>query len=267
MLKEKRIFLFDIDGTLSIDTTVLEGTMELLHYIEEIGGHAFYITNNASKSRNDYVQKFKHMGIAATKEQFVTAGYASCLYMKQHYSGKKIFVVGTTSFVEELKDYGLDVTETYDKEAAAVLIGFDQELTYKKVKDACHLLFDKKVDYIGTNADLRCPTSFGFMPDCAGICQMLNVTTNREPFYIGKPNPDMVTLCLQMVNGTKEEALVVGDRLYTDIACGIHAGVDTAVVFTGEAKREDLKNTKYPPSYTFENIKELYETIQKERVQ
>ena len=267
MLKEKRIFLFDIDGTLSIDTTVLDGTMELLHYIEEIQGHAFYITNNASKSRKDYVDKFKKMGITATEEQFVTAGYACCLYMKQQYMEKKIFVVGTASFVEELKSCGLDVTETYDADAAVVLVGFDQELTYKKVRDACHLLFDHRVDYIGTNADLRCPTNFGFMPDCAGICEMINVTVDRKPFYIGKPNPKMVTLCLEIAGGKKYETLVVGDRLYTDIACGINAGVETAVVLTGEARREDLRDTLYPPTYAFENIRQLYETIQKERRQ
>ena len=95
MLKEKKIFLFDIDGTLAVDETIYHGTKELLNYIDSIGGQAFYITNNSTKSRSDYVKKFKQWGIRTTEEQFVTASYATALYLKEHYSEKKIFAAGT----------------------------------------------------------------------------------------------------------------------------------------------------------------------------
>lgn len=261
MLKEKKYFLFDIDGTLAVDDTLFEGSRELIRYIESIGGRAFYITNNSVKSRKDYIQKFAKWEIDTDEEQFMTASYVTCEYLKRHYKGKKLFVLGTASFVEEVKECGLQVTERVEEDVACVVVGFDRTLTYEKIEAACELLLRPEVEYIGTNPDLRCPTAFGFVPDCGGICQMLKAATDREPIYIGKPRRDMAVQCMEQVQAKREEVLVVGDRLYTDIACGIAAKVETALVYTGEAREEDLADTPYQPTYTFENIRALYEAF------
>lgn len=265
MLEQKKYFLFDIDGTLAIDTTLYDGSRELLEYIEKIGGKAFYITNNSMKSRKDYVIKFSNWGIKTSEDQFMTASYATCCYLKENYDGKKIFVVGTPSFIEEMKSFGLRVTTKVEEDVACVVVGFDGTLNYGKIESACELLFRPEVDFIGTNPDLRCPTGYGFMPDCGAICNMISAAVDSKPVYIGKPNAKIAAMCMEQVRASKEEVLVVGDRLYTDIACGLNAGVETAVVFTGEAKPEDLKNTEYKPDYTFENIRGLYEALVKNR--
>ena len=172
MLKDKKYFLFDIDGTLAVDDDIFDGSRELLSYIERIGGRSFYITNNSTKSRKDYVEKFKRWGICTDEMQFMTASYAACQYLKKEYGGKKLFVVGTPSFVEELKDTGLTVTEQAEADVACVVVGFDRTLTYEKVEAACELLFREEVGYVATNPDLRCPVSYGFVPDCGGICEI-----------------------------------------------------------------------------------------------
>ena len=97
MLKNKKYYLFDIDGTLAVDDTLYDGSFELLQYINEIGGRAFYITNNSVKSRKDYMEKFARWGIETDEDQFMTASYATCCYLKKNYIDKKIFVVGTPS--------------------------------------------------------------------------------------------------------------------------------------------------------------------------
>ena len=270
MLKEKNLaskkyFLFDIDGTLAIDDTIYDGSRELLDYIESIGGRAFYITNNSVKSRKDYIEKFRKWNISTEEDQFVTASYATCKYLKEHYEDKKLLVVGTPSFEEELKSFGLKLTHEAADDVACVVVGFDRTLVYEKVEEACKALFRPEVDFIGTNPDYRCPTAFGFVPDCGGICEMLKVTTDRTPYYAGKPNSQIVKMCMEQVGAKPEEVLVVGDRLYTDIACGINADVETALVYTGEAKRLDLKTTEFMPDYAFENIRELYETFREGR--
>lgn len=265
MLSDKKYFLFDIDGTLGVDDTLYEGSRELISYIEEIGGRAFYITNNSMKSRKDYVEKFRRWGIRTEESQFMTASYATCRYLEKYYKDKKLFVMGTPSFVEEVKSYGLTVTEQLEQDADCVVVGFDRTLSYEKVEAACELLFRPEVDFIGTNPDLRCPTAFGFVPDCGGICAMLTAAVLRTPHYIGKPDAEIAALCMGQVNAKPEEVLVVGDRLYTDIACGINAGVETALVYTGEAKKEDLESTEFPPDYTFENIGKLYQEFRKSR--
>ena len=265
MLKDKKYFLFDIDGTLAVDDTIYEGSRELISYIDSIGGRSFYITNNSTKSRKDYVKKFEKWGIHTDEDQFMTASYAACRYLKEHYKEKKLFVLGTPSFTEELREYGLLVTDRAEDDVACVVVGFDRTLTYGKVEAACQLLFRPEVDYVATNPDFRCPVSYGFVPDCGGICEMLKVTTGRAPYYAGKPDASIVSMCMEQVNGEKKEVLVVGDRLYTDIACGINAGVETALVYTGEAREEDLKTTEFPPDYMYRDIGGLYRDFVKSR--
>ena len=265
MLCDKKLFLFDIDGTISVENTLYDGSYELMEYINFIGGKAIYITNNSTKSISDYIEKFSRWNIKTDESNFVTASYASCLYLKKHFGNELIFVCGTKSFVKELKDYGLNVTEKDDEKIKCVIVGFDNELTYEKAAETCRVLLTRDVEYVATNPDLCCPVSFGAVPDCGAICAFLECAVKRKPYFIGKPNRIIADICMERTGFTPEETLVVGDRLYTDIACGINAGVESAVVFTGEAKREDISKTDYPPDYCFENIKELFEAIKNSR--
>ena len=141
MLKYKKYFLFDIDGTLGVDDILYEGSRELLGLIERIGGRSFFITNNSTKSRKDYVEKFKGWGLDTDEEQFMTASYAACMYLKKHYEGRKLFVVGTPSFEEELKSFGLLTVDRAQPDTACVVVGFDRTLDYRKIEEACRLLF------------------------------------------------------------------------------------------------------------------------------
>lgn len=260
-LKQKRLFLFDIDGTIAIDTNLLDGTRELLQYIESVGGKAIYITNNSTKSIKDYIAKFQRWNIQTDASNFITSSYAMGIYLKEHYPKETIYVLGTKSFVKELRDFNLNVTEKPEKSVKCVVVGFDNELNYDKITDVCMLLETRKTEYLATNMDYACPTSFGFIPDCGAICRMIECAVRRQPKFIGKPNPCIVDMCLEQTGFQKEETIVIGDRLYTDIACGINAGVDTAVVFTGEACREDMKKTPYQATWCFDTIQDFYREI------
>ncbi len=258
----KKLFLFDIDGTIAIDNDLIDGTLELLEQIRSIGGKAIYITNNSTKSRQAYIEKFKRWNIPVTIDNFVTASYVTIRYLKEHHRHDTIFVIGTASFVRELREEGLDVTEEKTDGVSVVLVAFDNEFTYQKAERACRILLTcPDVTYLATNPDLCCPTSFGSVPDCGAICQMLACAVRRQPIFLGKPTPILVDLCCFMSGFSREETLVVGDRLYTDIACGINAGVDTAVVFTGEASPSDCSDTPYPPTYRFPSVRQLLEAL------
>lgn len=259
-LKNKKLFLFDIDGTLAVGDTLYEGSADLLSYIESIGGKAYYITNNSTKSNIDYVLKFRNaFGLETTEDQFVTSGYMTIRFLKEHYTGKKIFVLGTASFVAELWLNGLNVTEICEPGIDCVVVAYDSELNYGKLTEVSKVLFTMDVPFYATNPDLRCPIDFGFIPDCGAICDMITQTTDKLPTYLGKPSKEIVNLCLKLSGFSKEETLVVGDRLYTDIACGINGGVDTCVVYTGEATPADIADTPFKPTYEFDTIKDLFE--------
>ncbi|MCM1191578.1 MAG: HAD-IIA family hydrolase [Butyrivibrio sp.] len=257
-LKKKKLFLFDIDGTLAVGDTLYEGSARLLSHIEHIGGKSYYITNNSTKSGRDYVEKFRAaFSLETTEDQFITSGFMTIRFLKKNYAHKKIFVLGTASFVAELRQNGLIVTETAEDGIDCVVAAYDSELNYQKLVEVSKVLLTTEAPFYATNPDLRCPIDFGFIPDCGSICSMITATTDKKPVYLGKPSREVVDLCLELSGFTREETLVVGDRLYTDIACGINGGVDTCVVFTGEAKPADMTDTPYPADYAFANIEEL----------
>lgn len=261
-LSKKKLFLFDIDGTLSVGDTLFDGSRELLEYIEKIGGRAYYITNNSTKSNGDYVEKFARWNLTTEEEQFVTSGYMAIRYLKENFRDQKIFVLGTKSYLAELRKQDIVVTEEVEEDVTCVLAAYDSELNYQKLEKACELLYRKEVAYLATNPDLCCPAPFGFIPDCGAICNMLEAAVYRKPRYLGKPSREVVELCLKRSGFSREETLVVGDRLYTDIACGIEGKAQTCLLLTGEAKREDLQDTVYPPDYCFGTVRELLEYIE-----
>lgn len=263
ILGRKKLFLFDIDGTLAVGDTLFEGSADLLRYIEKINGKACFITNNSTKSGADYVKKFHTaFGLKTTEDQFITSGYMTLKFLLEHYRNQKIYVLGTESFLQELQKNQLQVTRECEADIACIVVAYDSELTYEKLTQASKALLTTQVPFYATNPDLRCPVDFGFIPDCGAICNMLTETTDKKPEYLGKPSRKVVELCMDRFGFTPEETLVVGDRLYTDIACGINAGVNTCVLFTGEARPEDLLTTKYPADFAFENVQKLLETCQ-----
>jgi len=260
MLKDKKLFLLDIDGTVCQGVQLIDGTREFLQELKSRGGQFVFITNNSTKSISDYIKKFDLLGIETDETNFVTASYATVQYLKAHYDGKLIYVMGTKSFIVELEKYQIRVTTDCDAEGIdCVLVAYDNELSYQKLTDTCKVLSTMKVDYLATNPDYVCPIEFGFVPDCGSICEMIGHAVKRMPYFIGKPETAMVDASLQLNPYTKEETMVVGDRLYTDILCGVNAGVETALVLTGEATRADVEVNSYKPDYIFETIAELYE--------
>ena len=260
-LSEKRLFLLDMDGTIYLDEQLFDGTRDFLDYVAAIGGRAMYLTNNSSKSVNSYIEKLGRMGITAAPEDFFTSVNATVRYLKQA-NFSLIYAFGTESFQQQLRENGLQITTRLEDDIDCLCVGFDTELTFQKLEDAC-ILLNRGVEFVATNPDWVCPTWYGSVPDCGSVCEMLFRATGRRPRFIGKPQPDMVELAVKASGFTKEQTILLGDRLYTDIKSGVNAGVDTVLVLSGEATLEDLEASDVKPAYVFENIRAFYHTIQK----
>ena len=260
-LLKKKLFLLDMDGTIYEDERVFDGTVALLQEIEKRGGRYMFLTNNSSRSVDDYVAKIRRLGIPGTRESFFTSVDATELYLKEHYPGALIYVQGTRSLVKGLSDKGLRVTEEEDPEADVVLVGFDTELTFEKLTRTCRMLRRADRPYIATNPDYVCPVAGGFVPDCGSMCISIRYATGRMPKFIGKPEPTMVDIVRADLGYAKEDTVLIGDRLYTDIASGVNAGVDTILVLSGEATLKDLEESDVKPAYVLKDVKVLYEGL------
>ena len=259
-LSSKRLYLLDMDGTIYLGNDLFDGTIDFLEKVKKNGGRYIFVTNNSSKSAEAYVQKLRKIGIEADVSDFLTSTDATIIYLEKYCQGKRVYCVGTRSFIKQLSESGINVTEKAN-EAEVLVLSNDTELTFEKLFNASVLLTEGKVEYIATNPDWVCPTSFGYVPDCGSFCEMLYRATGKRPKFIGKPEPEMLLLAMEKFGYTKEETLMVGDRLYTDIKSGVNAGVDTVFVLSGEGTLDDLRESDVKPTYTMKNIRELCDNI------
>ena len=255
-VSNKKLWLFDMDGTIYKDSVLFDGVLEFLEKIIKNGGRYIFLTNNSSRSVVDYIRKLSKMGIFVEKDSFYTSAQATADYLICNYKKSKIYCQGTMSFVDELLSYGLNVT-TDVVNVDIVVVGFDQELTSEKLRKTCEILQTQDVLYLATNEDLCCPCSFGFIPDCGSICSMIHNATKLSPVFMGKPNPRMIDFVRLKFGYDSTSTVVVGDRLYTDIACGINANVCSICVLSGEANEADIRNGHIKPTYTFKDIRAL----------
>ena len=263
LLKEKKLFLFDMDGTIYRDNVLFDGTRQLLNTIRENGGNYVFITNNSSFSVNAYIDKMASFNIQTNADCFFTSTQAAIWMLRRDFPSQKIYCQGTKAMLDELTYAGIQVTSDIEDDIAAILIGFDTELTSEKLWKSCQIL-GRAIPYFATNPDLCCPVCFGYIPDCGSICKMLEYCTGRRPIYIGKPEAVMVDLVCEKFKRKKEETIVIGDRLYTDIAVAINAQVMSICVLTGEASLQSIKEKKDDilPTFVLNSVKDIYYALE-----
>ena len=262
-LTEKKLFLLDMDGTIYLGDQIFDGTLDFLKWVKDHGGRYMFLTNNSSKSVDKYVEKLNKLGIKADKKDFATSAQATALYLLKTHKDDLLYVFGTQALKDELKAYGLLVTDKLEDDVKCLVMGFDTELTFQKLEDAC-ILLGRGVDYIATNPDWVCPTEYGFVPDCGSVASMLYNATKRNPKFIGKPEPTMIDIAVENSEFTKEQAILLGDRVYTDIRSGYNAGIDTMLMLSGESTVDDLKDFDFSPTYICENVRELHTLLVKQ---
>lgn len=248
-----------MDGTLYLGNELFPRVHEFLAEIKRAGGRYVFMTNNSSKSVDKYIEKLAALGISSEAGDFLTSADATAMYLARR-AHKLIYVLGTRSFAEQLRSAGLPVTTERSDEVDCLCMGFDTELTFGKLDDACRLL-GGDIEYVATNPDYVCPTEYGYVPDCGSVTDMLFNATGKRPHVIGKPNTDMPLAALERYGYSAEETVIVGDRIYTDIACGVNAGIDTAFVLSGEGVPSDIDKYGITPTFVYENIGEMLDEM------
>ncbi|MBQ6997128.1 MAG: HAD-IIA family hydrolase [Oscillospiraceae bacterium] len=255
-LKNCKLFLFDMDGTLYLGNRLFDFTKELLRTIRETGGRYMFMTNNSSKSVADYIKKLACLGIEAGDEDFMTSSQAMAYYLKKHYPGKVLYVSGTRSLKDELMNEGFEITDDTEK-TEVIVSGFDTELTFRKLHDVSKMLCTRDIPYIATNPDYVCPTEFGSVPDCGSVSDMLYNVSGKRPLFIGKPSALMPTLAMEKWGVTPWQTAVIGDRIYTDIKSGLNAGALTVLVMSGETTQDILDASGDKPNLVLRDCGEM----------
>ena len=260
-LADKRLFLLDMDGTLYLDDRLFDKVPEFLSHVRRIGGRYLFLTNNSSRGVEGYMEKLSRMGIPTAPEDYLTSVDAAIDHLRRFHAGEKCYVFGTRAFYGQLQTAGIPGTDRPEDDVDILLCGFDRELTFRTLEDAC-ILLNRGVTWLATNPDWVCPTWYGSVPDCGSVCRMLTTATGRKPLFLGKPQPAMAELALRRTGFSPEQAVMIGDRLYTDVACGINAGIDSIFVLSGEGTEADIAQYGIHPTWIFSDIAALYRQLE-----
>jgi len=251
-LAQKKLWILDMDGTVYLGNQLFPETLPFLQRIRESGASYLFFTNNASRAKDTYVTRLNGMGIPAGPENILTSAETTIAFLKQHRPGKSVYVVGTPDLIRSFEDAGICVEE----DAPIVVASFDTTLTYDKLEKACRYIREG-AEFISTHPDFNCPVEGGFIPDSGAICALITASTGKLPRYFGKPYEDTLQIIEEFSGVAREDMVVVGDRLYTDIALGAKHGVASVLVLSGETTLEDLEGSDVQPSVIVQNVGEL----------
>lgn len=261
MIKNKKYFLLDMDGTLYLGNKLIDGAKEFLEKIKNENKKYIFMTNNSSKNREAYVEKLKKLGIKAEIEEIFGSTEATIIYLNKIKKGAKIFLLGNELLEETFIKAGFNIIKERNEKIDFVVLGFDTTLTYNKIWIACDYIFSG-IPYIATHPDFVCPLDGGkCMPDTGSMIEMIKAVTGKIPLVIGKPNKYIIDGIVEKYNISKEEAVIIGDRLYTDIRTGLDNGITSVLVMSGETTEEALKETIYKPDYVFNSVKDMIDII------
>jgi HAD superfamily hydrolase (TIGR01450 family) len=249
--KQIKGLMLDMDGTFYMGDILLPGALDFLAFLNERGLPFSFMTNNSSKSVEDYRKKLIALGVREDDARVYTSGNATIDYVLRHHAGKKVFVMGTQSLRQSFLDADIELD---DEKPDLLVLGYDTELTYPRLTQFCDFV-RADLPYLATHPDVNCPVLGGYAPDIGAMMALIESSTGRKAdLILGKPNPGIVDGLALKWGLANDEILMVGDRLYTDIALGKTAGVNTALVLTGEAKRSDLADVDHQPDWVVEDL-------------
>lgn len=261
ILKEKKCYLFDLDGTIYLSEKLIPGALEMLAELKKQGKHYAFLTNNSSTSKKEYVKRFQRLGLDVTEKGILVSTDATIRYLQKE-NIKRIFLLATPAVEEEFEAAGMTLVRERGKDVEAVVLTFDTTLTYDKLWFACEYL-NQGLPFIASHPDFLCPIEGGFKPDVGSLFAFFKVATGREALVIGKPNHYMVEDAMERFGIEKKDMAIVGDRLYTDIRTGLRSGITAIAVLSGETKEEMLEDSPDQPDFVFPSVKELWEVIKK----
>ena len=267
LIRIKHVAL-DMDGTIYMGNSIFPFTIPFLEKLDGMGISYSFLTNNPSKSIDDYLKKLSNMGIHATEEEIYNTTIATIDYIHTHYpKAKKLFLLGTPSMISQFEKAGfISTSDDPDDMPDIIVAAFDMTLSYSRLCRAAWWI-SQGLPYIATNPDRVCPTNERtILVDCGSICRCLESATGRKPdITLGKPDPNMLVGIRQQKHLQAEEIAMVGDRIYTDIAMTFNANALGCLVLSGETTLEVAKAAPRQPDLIVENIWELGQLLEEAR--
>ncbi len=257
---DKALYIFDLDGVLYRGNTAQPFAAETISTLKSTGRKVFYLTNNASVSRQNLADKLNRMGISASPDECMTSSYATGLWFQEFgYVGQNVLVVGEQGCKDELRRAGMHILDDRSEDPVHfVVVGIDRSFSYEKLHQAQQAILNGAT-FIATNRDPTYPLEGGVSPGGGSIVAAVATAVGNEPITIGKPETYTIKKILELTKVSADQAAMVGDRLDTDILVGNRAGVLSILVMGGVTTREEAESAAdgLKPEIIIESLYEI----------
>jgi NagD protein len=252
-MTNQKSYLIDMDGVLVSGQKAIPGAPEFIQRLIR-GGHQYLIlTNNSRFTPLDLVHRLQQAGIEVDSQHVYNSAMATAAFVQKTHPGGAAFVLGDTGLYQALTDVGYTLT---DYNPDYVILGETKSYPYDKIIRATQLIWDG-TPFIATNPDPSGPAEHGLVPACGAVAALIEKATGFAPYFVGKPNPFMMRAALRHINEHSENAVMLGDRMDTDIKMGLESGLETVLVLSGVTKAEMVAAFPYRPSQIINSLDEL----------
>ena len=253
ILRNKQGYISDMDGVIYHGNCILPGVKDFVDWLYKEDKPFLFLTNSSERSPRELRQKLSRMGLDVDESHFYTSALATAKFLAEQAPGCSAYVIGAPGVVNALYDVGItmnDVNPDY------VVVGETDSYNYNMIIKAVQLI-NKGARLVGTNPDMTGPSEMGIIPACQALVAPIALATGKTPYYVGKPNPLMMRTGLKMLNVHSADAVMIGDRMDTDIVAGMESGLMTALVLSGVTSLDNINVFSYRPSIILNGVGDI----------
>lgn len=252
-LKKKKGFICDMDGVIYHGNKLLPGVKEFVDWLYQEKKEFLFLTNSSERSPKELQQKLERMGLTVPERHFYTSALATAKFIDSQAPGCSAYVIGAPGLLNALYEAGITMNDT---DPDYVIVGETSFYNYDMLVKAVKYV-QKGARLVATNSDLTGPSEQGIIPACRALVAPIELATGKPAYFVGKPNPLMMRTGLKLLGVHSHEAVMIGDRMDTDIVAGMETGLDTVLVLSGCTKKEEVEQYSYRPKYILEGVGDL----------
>ncbi|BCJ30067.1 HAD-IIA family hydrolase [Actinocatenispora sera] len=250
-------WLTDMDGVLIHEGSPVPGAQEFIKRLRDSGKRYLVLTNNSMQTPRDLQARLDRMGIAVPEQAIFTSALATAQFLNDQRPGGSAYVIGEAGLTTALYQIGYVLS---DHDPDYVILGETRTYSFEAITRAIRLVADG-ARFLATNPDPTGPSGQGVLPATGSVAALISKATGVEPYFVGKPNPMMMRSALNTVQAHSESTVMIGDRMDTDVLCGMEAGLETVLVLTGITQRDEIERFPYRPSRVVDSIADLVDEI------
>jgi len=252
-IKGKAGFIIDMDGVIYHGNRLLPGVTDFLAWLEQSGKKYLFLTNSSERTPKELHEKLKRLGIDVGEEHFYTSALATASFLASQKPNGSAYIIGDAGLIHALYSVGYSVNNVNPD---YVVVGDTHSYNFEKVELAVNLVM-KGAKLIGTNSDISGPVEEGITPSTKALIAPIEMAAGKKAYFVGKPNPLMMRIALKRLGVKREDAIVIGDRMDTDVSCGLESELDTLLVLSGITDSHGIDQFPYRPRYVLNGIIDL----------